>query len=207
MSDSLDVPTPIDFLRSDHAVEWERTAMELRPWRIQFFDAFAAQIQAATPPARVLELGSGPGFLADHLLTRVPDVDLVLLDFSAAMHELARQRLGALASRVAFVERSFKDPGWPAGLGRFDFVVTNQAVHELRHKHYAQALHERVRRVLAPGGAYLVCDHYVGDDGMTDRALYMTIDEQREAFLAAGFTEVTEVARIRGMILHRAARP
>lgn len=204
MSDPLDVPTPIDFLRPDHAVEWERTAMELRPWRLEFFDAFAAQIAAAKRPARVLELGSGPGFLAHHLLSRVPEIDLVLLDFSAAMHELARARLGAFASRVAFFERSFKEPGWPAGLGRFDFVVTNQAVHELRHKRWARALHEGVRRVLAPDGAYLVCDHYVGEGGMTDRALYMTIDEQREAFLAAGFTDVTEVARIRGMVLHRA---
>jgi hypothetical protein len=40
---------------------------------------------------------------------------------------------------------------------------------------------------------------------MTDENLYMTIDEQRDAFLAAGFTRVTEVARIRAMVLHRAA--
>lgn len=35
--------------------------------------------------------------------------------------------------------------------------------------------------------------------------LYMTVDEQRQALLAAGFMQVNELLRLRGMVLHRAA--
>lgn len=197
--------SPIDLTSPADAAEWERMAMDLRPWRTEFFNSFVAQIQPPERPAQILELGSGPGFLALHLLSRMPNISMALLDFSAAMHALSRARLGSLATRVTFVEKSFKEPDWPANLGPFDFVVTNQTVHELRHKRYARALHEQVRDVLVPDGAYLVCDHYVGADGMDNEELYMTVDEQRESLLLAGFTQVTEIKCKRGMVLHRAA--
>jgi hypothetical protein len=69
----------------------------------------------------------------------------------------------------------------PSVLGEFDAIVTHQAVHELRHKKHATTLHRSARTLLRPRGVYLVCDHYVGSDGMSNASLYMTIDEQRAA--------------------------
>jgi predicted methyltransferase len=43
--------------------------------------------------------------------------------------------------------------------------MTNQAVHELRHKRHARELHRQVARLLTPGGSYLVCDHFCGPGG------------------------------------------
>jgi SAM-dependent methyltransferase len=151
---------------------------------------------------RVLELGSGPGFLAHHLLQANPELDYVALDFSPAMHELARERLGSLASKVRFVERNFLEPAWVDGLGRFDTIITNQAVHELRHKSRATELHRQVRAVLAPQASYLVCDHFVGEGGMSNDALYMTLDEQIEALREAGFDDVTTRRVKGGLALH-----
>ena len=128
----------------------------------------------------------------------------VMLDFSEAMHALARKRLGAQARRVEFVQRSFKDPAWFEGLGQFAAVVTHQAVHELRHKSYAAGLHAQVRSILGAGGSYLVCDHFAGEGGMSDSELYMTIEEQRQALLAGGFKQVSEILRKGGMVLHHA---
>ncbi len=88
-----DVPSPIDLCDPAHARAWESTAQS-RPGRSEMFQAFAAQlrrIQARNP--NVLDLGSGPGFLADHLLNALPHMEVTLLDFSAVMHELARVRL------------------------------------------------------------------------------------------------------------------
>jgi SAM-dependent methyltransferase len=201
-----DVPSPIDLRLMADAVEWERTAMETRPWRADFFARFASEIAQEEPPARrILELGSGPGFLADHLLRALPGVSYVLLDFSPAMHELARARLAAHADRCEFVERSFKEPRWAESLGMFECIVTNQAVHELRHKRYAIDLHASARSVLAPGGVYLVCDHFVGQGGMTNDQLYMTAEEQAAALVAAGFVSVRRLMMKGGMVLHRAS--
>jgi 16S rRNA G1207 methylase RsmC len=153
---------------------------------------------------RVLELGSGPGFLAAYLLDVLPAVWLTLLDFSAPMHSLALARVGPRAARVRFLERSFKEQDWSHGLGRFDAVITNQAVHELRHKGYAVQLHAAVKEVLKPGGPYLVSDHFFGAGGLSDHQLYMTAAEQREALLSAGFSVVQEVAAAGTLVIHRA---
>jgi len=199
-----DVPSPIDLRNPKDAAEWESTAMEKRPWRPEFFDAFAEQIGLVAGHAEVLELGSGPGFLAAHILGKLPQSRLHLLDFSDAMHALARARLGSRADLVHFIVRSFREPSWPAGLGTYDYVVTNQAVHELRHKRYALEFHRAVRSLLRPNGAYLVCDHYAGDDGMKNQELYMTVEEQRAALHDAGYVTVDQLLYKGGLVLHRA---
>jgi ubiquinone/menaquinone biosynthesis C-methylase UbiE len=202
-----DVPSPIDLRLMRDAQEWEQTVMEKRPWRREFFACMSSEIAAATTPVtKILELGSGPGFLAQHLLQTLPKISYVMLDFSAAMHELARARLGKLGLHAEFLERDFKQPDWNDGLGEFDCVVTMQAVHELRHKRHAPGLHACVRELLAPGGFYLMCDHYHGTDGMQNDQLYMSIDEQKTALSAAEFSPVTLLMQKGGMTLYRAAK-
>ncbi|MDH0864456.1 class I SAM-dependent methyltransferase [Mitsuaria sp. GD03876] len=200
----LDVPSPIDLRQMADARQWADEAMVKRPWRTEFFETFAQTLDAGNAH-HVLELGSGPGFLAHYLLGALPEIDYVALDFSSAMHQLAAERLGPAASRVRFVERSFREPDWVEGLGPFDHVVTNQAVHELRHKRHARALHEQVRGLLKPGGRYLVCDHFAGDGGMKNDQLYMSIEEQRLALAEAGFTRVEPLLLKRGLLLYVAS--
>lgn len=205
---STDVPSPIDLRNPDVAREWEAGALERRPSRPEFFAAFLEELRAMPlRPARVLELGSGPGFLAHGLLAGMPDLRMVLLDFSSAMHDLARERLGALQTRVDFVERSFRLPDWADDLGTFDAVVTMQAVHELRHKRHAANLYTQVGTVLRPGGIFLVCDHYAGGaDGMRDAELYLSLDEHRAALEGAGY-EVSRTLTRQSLVLHRTQRP
>jgi SAM-dependent methyltransferase len=200
----VDVPTPIDFRDAVDAAEWERTA-HARPGRAEMFEAFGRELRRLdNDNLSVLDLGSGPGFLAAYLLGIVANLEVTLLDFSAAMHELARARLGLHGNQVRFVHRNFRDAQWPLGLGPFDVVVTNQAVHELRHKRYAPALHASVRQILKPGGVYLVNDHYFGDGGLQNEQLYMTEAEQQAALLDAGFSKAERVAAFGSMVMHRA---
>ena len=197
-----DVPSPIDLRLMADARPWAESALARRPVRPEFFEAFAAGI--GTGPKRVLELGSGPGFLADHLLRALPALRYTALDFSPAMHQLARERLGERARGVTFVERSFREPAWVDGLGPFDVVVTHQAVHELRHKRYAAALHAQVKTLLAAGGVFLVCDHYLGGDGLSNEQLYMSVEDQADALRQAGFERVEPLLVKGGLALHRA---
>lgn len=202
-----DVPSPIDLRDFKDAREWERTALDKRPSRTNFFEAFAEQIRLHPRlVAKVLELGSGPGFLAEHLLATLPQISYTALDFSGAMHELARARLGKTAERVGFVEGNFKDEDWAYELGLFDCVVTHQAVHELRHKRHATQLHRQVATILSVGGLYLVCDHFSGSGGMVDDQLFMTQEEQKASLSAAGF-EVTELLKTEDTLsMYRAIR-
>jgi ubiquinone/menaquinone biosynthesis C-methylase UbiE len=172
---------------------------------MQMFQAFVSQLQdIAKPNAKVLDLGSGPGFLAEFLLDALPGLQLTLLDYSSVMHDLARARLGSRARHVRFLHSSFKSPDWHQGLEKFDAVVTNQAVHELRHKQYAEALHSQVVTLLNPGSPYLVCDHFFGEGGQSNDQLYMSIAEQRQALLNAGFRSVEQLQKIGTLVMHRA---
>lgn len=198
-----DVLSPIDLRLMSDAAEWESTAMLKRPWRVEFFSEFAAAIQTApVTVTRVLELGSGPGFLAEYLLSALPAISYVALDFSSAMHQLASKRVGKFSTRVRFIERNFKETFWSRDLGAYEAIVTNQAVHELRHKCHACMLHTQAKELLVPGGLYLVCDHYIGEDGMKDDQLYMTVAEQREALISAGFSKVEQLLLKGGLVLH-----
>lgn len=201
-----DVPSPVD-LRSMHdAREWTATAMAKRPWRAEFFAEFTTAIRfSSTPVQRILELGSGPGFLAQHVLSTMPSIEYFALDFSPAMHEIATERLESLSARVQFVQRSFREPNWTHYLGLFECVATHQAVHELRHKQYAASLHAQVKSLLAPGGFYLVCDHFVGEGGMKNDQLYMTVEEQKAALASAGFSKVEQLLLKGGLVLHCAS--
>lgn len=203
---SVDVPVSIDYRELEQARQWAAGANTRRPWRLEFFATFvSAMAEVATPHRiRVLELGSGPGFLAEELLRARAEIDYVGLDASAAVHHLAKERLGASAPRAQWIERSLRDLDWPQGLGKFDLVVTNQAVHELRHKRYARGLHAQALEVLVPGGVYLVCDHFLGDGGMSNDQLYMTADEQKAALHDAGFRQVERLLQKGDLVLHRA---
>jgi SAM-dependent methyltransferase len=201
--DEEDVPSPIDLRDPEDAREWERTAPS-RPGRGEIFEAFARELRAlGQRPLAVLELGSGPGFLGAYLLDAIPALALTLLDFSAAMHDLAGARLGEYSDRVTYVERDFRQLGWWVGLGLFDAAVTNQAVHELRHKRHAAALHAAVKAVLKPGAPYLVCDHCYSQ-GFGNERLNMTLVEHRDALCEAGFSEATLVAAAGTLAMYRA---
>jgi SAM-dependent methyltransferase len=198
-----DVRSPINLKDMNDAREWERTAM-LRLFREDFFEAFTAEISAVYRPGiHIVELGSGPGFLARYILDRIDDINFTLLDFSEAMHELARKRLSEVGSDLRYLVRSFKDNDWMENINDVDVVITNQAVHELRHKRYAPDLFVQVHKLLKPDGVMLFGDHYFGDDGLSNDQLYMSRSEQREALEFAGF-HATEVLVKGGRALYRA---
>ena len=201
----MDVPSPVDLRTTDDARDWADSAMGKRPWREEFFQAISQELcLLKSRGLAVLELGSGPGFLALRILETSPILTYVALDFSSSMHLLAKKRLGALADRVQFLEADFKGADWSVGLPMFDAVVSMQAVHELRHKQHARSLYHVVRSLLPSGGVFLMCDHFLGKGGMIDAALYMTPEEHERALSAGGFTQVDLLLRKGGLILFRA---
>jgi cyclopropane fatty-acyl-phospholipid synthase-like methyltransferase len=199
-----DVPSPIDLKNIEDAKAWEQAAMQ-RPFRQEFFSAISHEIVALQEPGlKILELGSGPGFLAEHVLSQVQGVTYTLLDFSAAMHQQAGQRLSNTnANYIQYLELSFKDNGWTDGIDKVDVIATNQAVHELRHKRYAPEFFRQVRDLLKPDGVLLFCDHYSGDDGMSNDQLYMSRTEQRQSLEFAGYS-VSELLTKGGRALYKA---
>ena len=203
-----DVPNTIDLQPPDDALASTRDASARRPGRHEHFLRLSAELKARGRPfPRVLELGPGPGELANAVLHDVPGLRLVALDFSNTVHDIADARLANKNGRMTVVTRNVMDMKWPLGLGRFDAVITDPAIHALRRKLRAAApLYARVRSLLLPGGIFLLCDHVPGDGSVQSRSLYMTPDEQHEALGAAGWSSTQTLRHDHGLLLLK-ARP
>lgn len=73
---------------------WEKDTVRKRPMRPMFFAKMVEALKARfTMPIEVLELGSGSGHLAEAILKGCAVTRYGALDFSEAMHQLARARL------------------------------------------------------------------------------------------------------------------
>ena len=207
-SDPNDVPSPIDFHDLAQARAWVERTLQARPWRPRFFQAFADALNAEERVShQVVELGSGPGHLAAVLLEQCRIERYVALDFSPAMHLLAREHLGALATRVTFTVQDFRSAECFARLEPADVIVTHQAAHEVRHKDRQAALFQNVRAALRPGGLFLICYHYWEPDvSWKEVPLYLTKEEQIFTLAQAEFTPLKVLHDEGGMRLISARR-
>lgn len=144
----------------------------------------------ATPPARLIDLGTGTGCLIISLLTEWREATGVAVDISAAALDIARRNAGRLgtAARMTFDCRDFA----AACDERFDLVVSNPPYIA---DHVIETLEPDVRAfepVLALSG---------GADGLEAyRQLARTLPglllPQGRAFLEIGFDQGESVTRI-----------
>ena len=201
-----DVPSPIDFNDPIQARAWVEDTVKRRPYRPRFFAAFAEALNTrSVGPLDVLELGSGPGQLAEQILRHCAVRQYVARDFSAAMHAIARERLMPFLDRLEFVERDFRRPDWGNGLGRFDAVVTMQSAHETRHKRHLPDFLRAAREHLISNGILLYSDHYAEEGSGKNPALMAARAEKGEALERAGFSNVQHLLDEGGMALYSAA--
>jgi SAM-dependent methyltransferase len=206
MTDDEDVPIRIDHRDMATARAWLEDTRLRKPFRKNFRAAFCAALSPRRQ-LRILELGSGPGELAREILLRCDVASYTALDWSQAMHEIATEHLGELAGRVSFVVRDFREPTWPENLGTFDAIVTQQAVHETRHRRHALPLFERARTRLVPGGLLLYCDGYLVDPQSPLAALSLERAEQPRVLERAGFVDVQLLHDEGNLVLYRAVAP
>lgn len=100
--------------------------------------------------ARILELGCGTGKNSAWLATHARE--LVALDFSPGMLDVARRRVRA--AHVRFVEHDITRP-WPVESGSCDVVVGNLV---LEHVRDLEPIYAEAARALRPGGQLFLCE-------------------------------------------------
>jgi len=203
-----DVPYGEDLQNPEAAAAWAAAADRKRPHRLPVRQAIVDRLRQLPAHARMLELGSGPGYLAEQVLTECRTIAAyTLLDFSEPMLAMSRARVGQFPA-ARFVLADFREPSWTAAVpGPWNAVVSMQAVHEVRHKRHAPALYRDIAEILAPSGLLVVCDLMPQDDTARSAALFMTGDEQLETMRAAGFIDVRLVTSGDGLALCEGRRP
>jgi len=119
-------------------------------------EGYAAVLEFLPPtPRRVLDLGTGDGFLMALIRDVHPDTTGIAADFSAEMLGQARGRFAE--TPVDVVEHDLDQP-LPAAWGEFDAVVSAFAIHHVvdDRKH---ALYGEVYDRLVPGGVFANLEH------------------------------------------------
>jgi SAM-dependent methyltransferase len=206
-ADEDDIPSPIDFHDPAQTRAWVEDTMQRRPWRPKFFAEFARAInESSDAPLDILELGSGPGHLAEYVLQHCSVEKYVALDFSNAMHALARERLAAFGSKIEFVQFDFRDSYWLSEIGKFSAVLTMQAAHEMRHKKHLIKFLAAARELLIENGLVLYCDHYAKAGIAESESLFVSREAQAHALRTAGFEGIKCIMDEGGMALYEGRR-
>lgn len=139
------------------------------PERLKLFNVILTQLKSQVPPIScVVELGIGPGYLADHLLRIMPDIQYYGVDFSSPMLEIARQRLKRHADRVTYIQANLlKDKWWTDISGSVHAIVSTWALHDLGSPESIEKVYQNCAQALQDGGMLLN-----GDFIKPDRAIY-----------------------------------
>lgn len=158
-----------------HDVEAELRRLEAQathPWPKE---ADVLERRGVAPDARVLEVGCGPGFVTERLLTLVPAGAVTAIDSDPDMVELARQRLAGF-DRVEVLEASVTDTGFADAA--FDLATARLVFQHLSDPVAALA---ELHRVLRPGGRLSVTD-VDGDWGVLFDPEPPHLDEINDAY-------------------------
>jgi SAM-dependent methyltransferase len=128
-------------LRTQTLLSWSRELRILRMLGLQ--DGHA-----------LLELGSGPGFVTEQILTSLPRSRITAVDHDPDLIERARAYLGAYSEdRLQFVQAPAIDTGLPDA--HVDFVIARYLFQHLEHPIETAV---EMRRVLKPGGKLAIID-------------------------------------------------
>ena len=111
--------------------------------------------ELAPAPARVLDVGCGTGTLLRAAALRFPGAELVGVDASAEMVRAAAAA-NPLPGRIRFIRARAEELPFSDGL--FDLVLSTISFHHWGDQ--GKGLRE-VARTLAPGGSFLLADHFV----------------------------------------------
>ena len=122
---------------------------------------------------RVLDAGCGPGLYAEVLLARGAEV--VAVDVSRAMVELASRRLG---ERATVLEADLNEP-LPLRAGDFDLVLCPLVIHHVDDR--AATLAEFFR-VLRPGGHVVLSTQHPTTDWLRKGGSYFDIREEEDVW-------------------------
>ena len=116
-----------------------------------------------TAALRAIDLGIGTGYFTERFLKQFPNSEVLGIDGSQAMIELAKTRLRSLASRVQFVTGDFRGlQHLAAGVGTADVVFSAYALHHLNRPD-KEAVLRQVVELLAAGGWFMNADLIIAD--------------------------------------------
>ena len=171
------------------------------------FYPYTARLLPMDPESRVLDLGCGTGLELDYYFRLVPTANVTGVDISSGMLEVLNNKFQD--KYLTLIHGSFFDV--PFGENAFDASVSVESFHHFSQEEKIN-LYKKVYKALKPDGYFIITDYFsMSDDeeqfhreefvrlkneqNIFDDELYhydipLTVDHEKEALLAAGFSSV-----------------
>jgi SAM-dependent methyltransferase len=116
---------------------------------------------------RLVELGIGPGYLAEFLLAKLPGIHYVGVDFSLPMLALAQARLSSYQERIQLMQANLiTDKWWYTIPQPINAIITTWALHDLGSPQHTAHVYRSCHNILPPGSLLLDGD-FIKPDGAT----------------------------------------
>jgi demethylmenaquinone methyltransferase/2-methoxy-6-polyprenyl-1,4-benzoquinol methylase/phosphoethanolamine N-methyltransferase len=169
------------------------------------------RIAAPRPGEKVLDVGCGTGTLAIMMKRYAGgDLDVTGIDAATEMIDVARRKAEKEAQDIRFEAAAIEELPFPEA--HFDLVTSTLMLHHLPDDVKQAGLRE-VRRVLKPGGRFLIVDLATGGGGIAGHLLSVfahkhsqsSATEVHELLREAGFEAVREVPTKRRQLMFVAA--
>jgi len=113
-----------------------------------------APAEAGTPTGLIVDLGGGSGRLAEKILARFPQVQVVVVDQSEPFLAIAERRMARFGDRGRCTKARLQE-NWESSLPMAPVALLSMsAIHHLEPAE-KQSLYRRCYNVLAPGGVLL----------------------------------------------------
>ncbi len=187
------------------AKRWENSIIENGFYREHFFQQIVKEMSILSDgPLSILEVGSGPGHLAERVMKSIKVEKYALFDLSESMNYIASQRLKNYQDVLEVNIGNFLNSKDYDNFTNVDVVVCMQTIHEAGDKKLAADIYECISKTLKPGGCFLVCDFIYDETSMNNSTMYMTASEQKELLLSSGFKSPALVSLDNGLTLYKA---
>lgn len=190
-----DLKTPADVDR------WLTRLNNDWPERHDVMQHIGQQIAALPfPRPHIVELGLGPGQLAEALLDRMPQLSYTGLDFSELLLTCAQERLARFAERLEIIRVDLNQDGWTTQLSaRPQAIISMQSLHDLGGENEVNRIYRLARDLLVPGGLFLNADLIVppGQD-RPDNPGRRSVPRHLELLTSHGYDRVACTLQVTG---------
>jgi len=151
-------------------IQWDQTSLEGNPTRAEQLDILISLLEDTyREGTTILDLGIGSGLIEALLFTRRPHTDVVGVDSSSAMLDLAKQRLAVFEQHCTLIHHDFSEIERLVLPSRiYQIVISVQSLHHLPHQQQ-RAVFQFVSDLLPPNGIFLLLDRIAIDaDRLSD---------------------------------------
>lgn len=145
-----------EFHSKEFALGWAERFVPT-PERIRLFELLFTQLNDKIPTdGKIVELGIGPGYLAEYLLSRMPHVTYCGIDYSQPMLEIAQKRLDSFSTQVTYTQADLVATPWEDIVSSpVHAVISTWTLHDLGSAANTDTVYDRAYRALNAGGFLL----------------------------------------------------